>query len=93
MAGFTPHSREKGDLKIVRLMTRNNAWFERDIEEKSLQVEFQMHGVEKIIRDDGGGGVQLHSGLFSVDPYFLVYEPDTRPRPQSSRPKKIQFQF
>ena len=47
-------------------MTRNNAWFERDIEEKSLQVEFQMHGVEKIIRDDGGGGMDLIDDVRSI---------------------------
>ena len=33
-------------------------------------------------------------GVFSVDPYFLVYEPDTRPRdPRAADPKKFNFNF
>ena len=41
-------------------MRRNNAWFERDIEENSLGVKFQVQGAKKKLytRDDGGG-VQL----------------------------------
>ena len=32
-------------------------------------------------------------GLFSVDPNFIVYEPDTRPETQEAAPPKIQFRF
>ena len=36
---------------------------------------------------------QTGEGVFSVDPYFLVYEPDTRPETQETAPPKIQFRF
>ena len=35
----------------------------------------------------------LDKGLFSVDPNFIVYEPDTRPETQEAASPKIQFRF
>ena len=45
---FTPpphREKKKEDAKTVRLMTRNEAWVEKDIEENLVDFEFQIHGV------------------------------------------------
>ena len=67
------YTTEKRDSKIVRLMTRNNAWFERYIEENSLGVKFQVQGAKKKKLYIHGMMVVVSSSLFKNYKKKLYY--------------------